>query len=196
MKVLTFEDGIIRLGGEELPGLLVSLRIDGKVRYDEQKVDGASGKSKTPQGWDDQTVAVILTLTTDGAGDCYEKLANLTPFFRKTDTRANPQIYTLTNRHAQARGVRQIVFDRLESTESITSDTIRVSLGFTEHIPPIVRTEAAEAKSPTPQETAEEQAATPEEDKLLVDVNGGDTPAYDPGDYDDPDAVYDSGSPD
>ena len=155
MKQLTFADGILRLGGEALPGLLQSLSIDGAVRYDEQKVDGASGKSKTPQGWEDQTVSATLVLLTDETSDCYEKLAQLSPFFRKPDDKANPQIYALVNRHAQSRAIRQIIFDRLQSSETSSSDVIQVTLGFTEHRPPIVRTEAAVAKTPTPGELAE-----------------------------------------
>ena len=135
MKLLTFADGIIRLGGEALPGLLQSLTIDGKVRYDEQKVDGQSGKSKTPQGWEDQTVKATLVLQTDDESDCYEKLARLAPFFRKPDARANPQIYALANRHSQTRGIRRVIFDKLESTESNAADTIKATLGFTEHRP-------------------------------------------------------------
>ena len=53
VKLLSFEDGIVRIGGEELPGLLSDLRVSGKVRFDEQSVDKASGKKKTPQGWEE-----------------------------------------------------------------------------------------------------------------------------------------------
>ena len=44
MKMITFEDGVVKLGDEEVPGILRSLRVSGKVRFDEQKVDGSSGK--------------------------------------------------------------------------------------------------------------------------------------------------------
>ena len=178
MKLLTFADGIIRLGGEALPGLLQSLTIDGKVRYDEQKVDGQSGKSKTPQGWEDQTVKAVLVLQTDDESDCYEKLEKLAPFFRKPDDKANPQIYALANRHSQTRGIRQVVFDSLSSAESNTSDAIQVTLGFTEHRPPIVKQERAQAKNPTSGELAEKaidaatraatgQSAEPEESIVI-----------------------------
>jgi hypothetical protein len=173
MKLLTFADGVIRLGGEELPGILQTLSIDGKVRYDEQKVDGSSGKSKTPQGWEDQTVKAALVLQTDEESDCYEKLAKLAPYFRKPDDKANPQIYALANRHSQTRGIRQIVFDQFSSSESSANDTIKVTLGFTEHRPPIVRQEAAQAKTPSPgdlAETAEQGGAQPTDDSLF----GGD----------------------
>jgi hypothetical protein len=155
MKRITFEDGIVRLDGESLPGLLTSLTIDGKVRYDEQKVDGLSGNRKTPKGFDDQVAVLVLTLCTDDESDCYEKLEQLAPFFRKTDDQADPQIYALVNRHAGARGIRQVIFDNLKSTETNKEDTITATLGFTEHRPPIVRKEVAEAKTPTPGEMAE-----------------------------------------
>ncbi|CAK7024316.1 MAG: hypothetical protein DELT_02517 [Desulfovibrio sp.] len=158
MKQITFEDGLIQLGGEELPGILTSLRVDGKVKYDEQKVDGTSGKSKTPQGWEDHTLVISLVLTTEAEDDCYDKLERLTPFFKTPDSKANPQIYTIINRHIQTRGIRQVVFDRLESNENSTTDEIRVTLGFTEHNPPIIRTENAVAKTPTPAELAEQAA--------------------------------------
>lgn len=173
MKQVTFADGIIRLGGEELPGILMSLRIDGKVRYDEQKVDGTSGKSKTPQGWEDHVVMASLVLVTDNTTDCYEKLEQLTPFFKKPDEKANPQIYSFTNRHTQSRGIREVVFDRLESSENEQTDEIFVTLGFKEHNPPIIRTEGAVAKTPTPGELAEraaqaaKDAATPKEEVVI-----------------------------
>ena len=179
MKLLTFADGILRLGGEELPGLLQSLTIDGKVRYDEQQVDGASGKSKTPQGWEDQTVKAALALLTDDDSDCYEKLAKLAPFFRQPDDKANPRIYTLANRHSQTRGIRQVVFDSFSSIESNASDVIQVSLGFTEHRPPIVRQEQAQAKTPTFGELAEkaaQQAASfvgPPKPEPSIDIDAG-----------------------
>jgi hypothetical protein len=174
MKQLTYEDGIIRLGDEELPGLLSHLRIEGRVRFDEQKVDGASGKKKTPQGWEDQVVSINLTLLTDDDSTCYEKLEKLVPFFKTPDDNSNPQIYALANRHGQARGMRQVVFDRLESSESNREDVIRVYMTFVEHNPPIVRTEEASAKSPTPGELAEkalaEASTGPEEHKVIIGV--------------------------
>ena len=49
-NLITFDDGVLTLGGEEVPGILHSLRVDGKVRFDEQKVDGSSGKEKDAAG--------------------------------------------------------------------------------------------------------------------------------------------------
>lgn len=133
MKLLTFEDGIVRIDGEELPGILSDLRVSGQVRFDEQSVDKASGKKKTPQGWEDADISLSLYLLTDEAGTCYDKLAVLEGFFKKTDGKANPSIFTVANSHLLARGIRRVVFSRLDSAENTRTDEIRASLSFMEH---------------------------------------------------------------
>lgn len=173
-KLITFEDGVVTLAGEEVPGILHSLRVEGKVRFDEQKVDGSSGKKKTPQGFEDSDIMVSLYLVTDSDSSCYDKLETLSGMFRKVDDKANPQIYTVANRHLLARGVRQVVFSRLCSSENDRTDEIMATLGFVEHNPPVVKTEKAQAKTPTSKELAEQaaekakQAAEPKEDELII----------------------------
>ncbi|MGM9990936.1 hypothetical protein [Desulfovibrio piger] len=173
-KLITFEDGVVTLAGEEVPGILHSLRVEGKVRFDEQKVDSSSGKKKTPQGFEDSDIMVSLYLVTDSDSSCYDKLETLSGMFRKVDDKANPQIYTVANRHLLARGVRQVVFSRLCSSENDRTDEIMATLGFVEHNPPVVKTEKAQAKTPTSKELAEQaaekakQAAEPKEDELII----------------------------
>lgn len=182
-KLITFEDGVISLSGNEVPGILQSLSVDGKVRFDEQKVDGASGKKKTPQGFEDCEISVSLYLVTDENTSCYEKLETLSGMFRKVDDKANPQIYDVANRHLLARGVRQVVFSKLQTVENDATDEIMANLGFVEHNPPIVKTEKALAKTPTPKELARKAAekagaaagaqnATPVEDSIIIDMGG------------------------
>ena len=156
MKLLTFEDGIVRLDGEEIPGILADVRVSCAVRFDKQSVDKASGKKKTPQGWEDSDVTLSLYLTTDDSGTCYDKLDSLNALFKKTDAKANPTIFAVANRHLLARGIRQVVFSKLDSAESMKSDDIRATLAFTEHNPPIVKQEKAVAKQPTPGELAKQ----------------------------------------
>lgn len=169
--LLTFEDGEIRLAGEPVPGIFASLRVDGKVRFDEQKVDGASGKKKTPKGFEDCAISMGLFLETDDDSTCYDKLAQVSAMFRNVDDKANPKVLDIANRHLMARGVRQVVFSRLESAEDTYTDEIRVTLSFEEHNPPIIRTEKAQAKTPTPAELAGQAGAQPEEDVTIVDAS-------------------------
>lgn len=174
VKLIVFEDGLIRLGDTELPGILTELRVDGKVRFDMQKKDGSSGKKKTPKGFEDSDAMVSMLLLTDGESQCYEKLEQVSGLFRKIDKKANPQVYTVTNRHLLARGVRQVVFSKLQSSENNATDEIRVTLGFVEHNPPVTKIEKAQAKTPTPKELAEQAKAKkePEVDTLIIDAAG------------------------
>lgn len=180
--MITFEDGLVKLGDDEVPGILRSLSVDGKVRFDEQKVDGASGKKKTPQGFEDCEIAIGLVLCTDDDSDCYEKLETLSGMFRSVDDKANPKIYTVANRHLLARGIGQVVFSKLQTAENDTTDEITATLGFVEHNPPIVKTEKAQAKTPTPKELAEKNGkenggnaggteAQPKEEKIIVNLD-------------------------
>lgn len=173
VSLVTFEDGVVTLGDTDIPGILKELRVDGKVRFDKQKVDGASGKKKTPQGFEDQDIMLSMILMTDETGTCYDKLEVVSGLYQKIDDKANPQIYTVTNRHLLARGVRQVVFSKLQSAESDADDEMTISMGFVEHNPPVVKVEKAAAKSPTPKELAEaaaQKAAEPAPDSLIVDV--------------------------
>lgn len=182
MKEITFEDGIISLGGEQVPGILRSLSVSGQVRFDEQKVDGASGKKKTPKGYEDCDISASLYLCTDDESDCYEKLESLSQMFRKTDDKANPQIYEISSRHLFARGIRQVVFSKLQTAENDKSDEITATLGFVEHNPPVVKMEKAQAKAPTPKELAnqagdkgsgnnDENTAKPEEAEIIIELD-------------------------
>lgn len=176
-KIIEFEDGVVTLDGEELPGIMTDLRVAGSVRFDEQEVDGQSGKSKTPQGFEDCAVSLGLDLLTDSETDCYEKLEALNKCFQNVDNNANPMICTAVSRHLLARGIRQVVFSKLESIEIDADDYIRASLGFVEHNPPIVRTEKNQAKTPTASELAEQaetaaENVNPEAEKVIeVDLN-------------------------
>ena len=178
--LITFADGMVTLGGEEVPGILSSLRVDGKVRFDEQKVDGASGKKKTPQGFEDSDIMLSLYLVTDDESSCYDKLETLSGMFFFFNDTATTEIYTVANRHLLARGVRQVVFSKLQTAENDKTDEITATLGFVEHNPPVVKTEKAQAKTPTSKELAEQAAAKaqaaagaqPQEDSLIIDAEG------------------------
>lgn len=162
---LTFEDGVVRVAGQTLPGILKSRKIKGELRFDESQKDGQSGKKRVPLGWEDCEVVIVLELLTDDTSDCYAKLAEINGIFRGHNGKANPKILDVVDRHMAARGLRQVLFSGLESSETDQDDVIEATLGFLEHRPPIISAEARAAK-------AGAQAATGTADvkKLAVDV--------------------------
>jgi len=150
MALLSWEDGLVSIDGLDLPGLLVDQSVDCRVRFDEQSVDGASGKKRTPMGWEDAEVTLTLELLTDEGEegqDCYDKLEAINAIFRGHDAQANPKIYQIDNRHLQARGVGELIFSQLSSYESDRDDAMMATLSFVENNPPVVKTEMAVAKS-------------------------------------------------
>lgn len=172
MGLLTFEDGIVTLDGTELKGILQSLNVKTAVRFDEAKVDGASGKKKTPAGFEDSEVCISMILLTDEDSDCYEKLEEINHIFKGIDKNTNPKIFTVTNRHLLARGIREVVFANLGSSENSSTDEIFISLQFVEHNPPVIKMEQAKAKQPTAKELAEmakNETSEPEEILMVFD---------------------------
>jgi len=150
MALLTWEDGLVRIDGQELPGLLVDHSVDCRVRFDEQSVDGSSGKKRIPMGWEDAEVTLTLALTTDDGDsgqDCYDKLESINALFRGHDAQANPKVFQVDNRHLQARGMGELIFSELSSYETDRDDVMMATLSFVENNPPVVKTEMAVAKS-------------------------------------------------
>jgi len=144
---LTFEDGVLSLDGESIPGVLVNSNILCDVKFDEAQSDQLSGKKKTPMGWEDAEIDFDYALLSDDDGDCYEKLARVNALFKGYGDSAAPKILTPLNRHIQARGIEQVVFKSLGSRETNKDDVIVVSLHFVEHMPPIVQAEERVVKS-------------------------------------------------
>ena len=172
--LLVFEDGQITLGGSLLPGVLRRLSIRGQVRFDEAEQDGLSGKVKVPMGWEDADVTAEVELLTDST-DCYDKLAGLDATFRGYDNGGNPKVYDLVNRHTAARGIDQVVFAGLESSETDQDDVILAGLAFQEHKPAVVAVESRVAASDKAAGSGA-PAADPadEEPPLQIDLEGTD----------------------
>lgn len=151
MNTLNVDDGTLFLSGQRVAGIVAGMRIQGQVRFDSQRIDGLSGVHRTPQGWEDSTLMLFMILLTDDQSTCYEKLRAISRLFRSTDPFANPRIFTVSNPHIAARGIRQLVFSRLESSENEQFEEIHATLAFLEHIPPVVRIEVDQARTPAAQ---------------------------------------------
>ncbi|OQY20074.1 MAG: hypothetical protein B6I36_02195 [Desulfobacteraceae bacterium 4572_35.1] len=167
---LTFADGEVRLGDSLLPGNLVSQTIRGAVRFDEAEADGMSGTVKTPMGWTDADIVLTLDLLCDEQSDCYDKLTSINQVFKGADNGANPKVYTVTGRHLRARGIDQVVFSGLDSSEDDQNDVVQVTLAFDEHVPVIVRQEGQVVASDQAVGTAPQVTAVdPEPEATLAD---------------------------
>ena len=146
---LSIAHGHVHLGGKLIPGIFSRLEIGGEVRFDEAEADNLSGKKKTPLGWEDCFIHIEMVLLSDDQSDCYEKLSGLNGIFKGLDNNANPKVYHLVNAHAVARGVDQVVFKGLRSSETNEDDVMHVSLAFDEHSPPTIPPEIRSSEANT-----------------------------------------------
>lgn len=146
---LSFEHGQVTLGGQLIPGELLSMEIGDEVRFDTAKVDNLSGTKKIPLGWEDAFIVLNIELLTDERSTCYEKLSKLNGIFRGLDNQANPKVYDIVNAHALARGINQVVFKGLKSSENNEDDVIKADLGFDEHNPPVIPVEIRSSAADT-----------------------------------------------
>lgn len=146
---LTFADGIITLGDKVLPGVLSSVHVGGGIRLDKSNLDQMSGTVKIFMGWEDSDVSITLDLLCDQQKQngvmvdhtCYTKLDIINRMFKKADSAGCPLVYSIQLSHLTARGVRQVIFERLESCEDSESDVIQATLTFTEYLPDVIRRE-------------------------------------------------------
>lgn len=168
--ILKFEDGQITLGGRIAPGILQSLLVAGRVRFDEAEQDGLSGKTKVPMGWEDADITLVVELVSEEASTCYDKLSEINAIFKGTDNGGNPNVYDVVNAHTLARGIERVVFAGLTSQETDDDDVILANLAFIEHIPPVTAIEERAAAGDTPAPAAE--SGEPELDRrFLVDLS-------------------------
>lgn len=132
-RLLVWEDGVVMLAGEILPGILKSQWVSSSVRFDETKQDGGgSGKVKVAMGWEDADVSLTLELLTDDQSTCYEKLSKINAIFKGHDSGGRPGVYTVNNQLLTAMGIRQVIFAALEPMESDQDDVISCQLSFVE----------------------------------------------------------------
>lgn len=169
-SLLTFEHGNVLLDGNLLPGLFRSLKVHGAARFDEAEPDELSGTVKAPLGWEDAGITIELDLLTgpnlhdDSKITCYDKLQKLNAVFKDVSEDKAPKIYSIVSPHVSARGIEQVVFAGLDSTETDEDDVIEASLNFIEHNPPVTTVEkqsvASNAENAPAATTKEPEADT------------------------------------
>jgi len=175
---LTIEHGEVRLNNRIVPGILKSLDVRGSVMFDKAEKDSQSGKVKTPLGWEDADVSLVMQLVSDNhlkptkppsTLSCYEKLAELNGIFRDTDKSKDPKVYEVVNAHITARGIERVVFSGLNSSETNENDIMLATLSFVEHLPVIIRKENQVASSDKALgESPDKQQKEPEKDSEIM----------------------------
>lgn len=168
MRKVTFENGIIELDDQALPGIFKNMSVRGQVVFDEAKQDARSGTIKKPMGWQDADISMTVQLLTDNDTTCYEKLQTLDSVFKGFDTDGNPPVFSVVNSHTFARGIEKVIFSGLNSSETDQNNVMLCNLSFTEHLPPIIKVEERNPASQTEGSTPATSSPDPKLDDSII----------------------------
>jgi hypothetical protein len=123
-----------------LPGILDRIEVSDSLLVDDAETEGKSGSVKIISGWADVDVTIQLLLidipkiTNEAVTpyvtrfDCLKEVAGV--FKHMKD--GKPRVYTILHPHVAAWGVREFVFNSLQSEESRGKRIITCTLEFDE----------------------------------------------------------------
>lgn len=126
------DDQIIKLGSVTLPGLVLTIEIDGSATIEDAKVEGAKKIPRQATGYEDYKVNISLELGDSAEITKEQKLTQLQNLFHASN-RSKPIPYELINKHTQLRGIKKVIFKNLSTVEDSKSDTIIANLEFVEY---------------------------------------------------------------
>lgn len=126
--------GIIKIDGQLLPGHFKYLRVGQQIIIDEIEIQDKDGNLKQPAGYDEGTISIQIKLITED-GDVYSQLSSIQAMFRKKDGQIKPDIHTISNKHANIRGIKKVLFNDLDTEESEEDDSLTVIIKLEEFLP-------------------------------------------------------------
>ena len=119
--------------GVTLPGILDSISVGDSLLEDSVETADKSGSVKIISGWADADIAVTLLLIdiptytaeafTPGVTrfDCLKQIAGT---FRQKDSEGKPCVYAIQHPHFSAWGIREFLFSKLKSSESLANGSL------------------------------------------------------------------------
>ncbi|MGE5606890.1 MAG: hypothetical protein ACM3YE_14535 [Bacteroidota bacterium] len=140
-EIFTNDLGEIKIGETILPGIYQSMEISGKLRFDESQMQGKSGTSKQPLGYEDAVINVSLILTTDDNFTCYDRLKVIIAVFYKVNKTGKPYVYKIVNHLTSVWGIREVLFTDIRVRDDNKKDYLVIDIVFQEYLPTIVKRE-------------------------------------------------------
>ena len=134
--------GIIKIDGALIPGHFERLAVGQDIIIDAIKVQDKDGHIKQPAGYNEGTIHAEVRLIPDD-GDVNTQLASIYSMFRKVEGQIKPDIHSISNIHANSRGIKQVLFRNLESEESIEDDSMLVKIDLEQYVPVAVQVQNA-----------------------------------------------------
>ena len=142
------------------------MEISGSIKVDQVEIRESKEKVTQAVGYENSRLRLtIQLLPLEDEGDCSEQVRILQQLFRKSPDQEKPGVYRIVSKHAQARGINEVIFADLKTIEDNRSDKVYVIAEFTEHAPikVTVAQKSTGQRSPAP---AKQTKSTLEDFKL------------------------------
>jgi hypothetical protein len=168
--IMDIKNGMIRLNGEKLPGIIEKISVSCKVVSENKENINNSGSSKVITGWEDQSLSVDLTLIDEydySAGypviksSMFDELKALNSVFKKS-VNGIPLIYEIAHEYADAVDLKTVLFTDFSHT--LGNNRISCSLSFTEHNP---RVSSVQSKQPVKKNAGNSTPVTKKAEDLI-----------------------------
>jgi len=136
MQLITTDAGQVKVGNVLLPGVFESLEITAAVQMDQVEIEGSERKGSQAVGFDNATLRLnIVFLPKADGGDCIDQVRQVQQVFRSSSSQQKPGVYRIVNKHAQARGINQVIFSDFKTLEDNRSDKVVGTCVFEEYTP-------------------------------------------------------------
>lgn len=159
--IFTITDpGQCKVGDIILPGVFESLEITGSVQTDEAEIKGKKNRVTQAVGYTNMRMRLNLAIHVlndeeDPNDQIAQQIKIIQNIFRKSPSQEVPGVYRFVNKHAQARGINEVIFAEFKTYEDNRIDKVICGLEFVEHVPVNVKI----ATSETPRASTASKAA-------------------------------------
>ena len=126
--------GVVKIDGNPLPGHFEYLRVGQEIIIDKIQIQDKDGNLKQPAGYDEGVIEIQVRLISED-GDVYSQLSSIQKLFRARDGQIKPDIHIISNTHANARGIKKVLFKSLITEESKEDDSLIVTIELEEYLP-------------------------------------------------------------
>lgn len=110
MILITTDSGQCKVGDTILPGVFESLEITGSVQTDEAEIKGKKNRVTQAVGYSNTRLRLSIALIPESDDDdCSGQVRIIQEVFRKSPAQEVPGVYRFVNKHAQARGINEVI---------------------------------------------------------------------------------------
>jgi len=153
------EDGLIKLNGVILPGLVKNIEVTETAQIDEQEVDGSAAKPKQAVGYEDAKISIELIIDDTEEKTKYENLSAIRTLFRQP-TQSVPQPIPIICEDTTTHGIDKVLFKSLSHKAENKKEQLTVTIELYEYIPCTITVTKSASKSSSKSSSAKSKTSS------------------------------------